>query len=110
HDQIYWRTPHLEMLYERLGATAPLSLPYLSLYRSSPTSERIVLKRGRPNSSSPAYSLLSVWKSSANPCRHAPVILRGVNFGGDMSYDAVFITNGLPPPGPLLIHTLLVCR
>ena len=24
--------------------------------------------------------------------------------------DAVFMTKGLPPPGPLLIHTLLVCR
>ncbi len=24
--------------------------------------------------------------------------------------DAVFITKGLPPPGPLLIHTLLDCR
>ena len=26
------------------------------------------------------------------------------------AYDAVFMTNGLPPPGPLLIHTLLDCR
>jgi hypothetical protein len=24
---------------------------------------------------------------------------------GSRCYDAVFITNGLPPPGPLLIHT-----
>ena len=24
--------------------------------------------------------------------------------------EAVFMTKGLPPPGPLLIHTLLVCR
>ncbi len=24
--------------------------------------------------------------------------------------EAVFMTNGLPPPGPLLIHTLLDCR
>ena len=30
--------------------------------------------------------------------------------GSGTFYDAVFITNGLPPPGPLLIHTLLVCR
>jgi hypothetical protein len=25
-------------------------------------------------------------------------------------HDAVFMMNGLPPPGPLLIHTLLVWR
>jgi hypothetical protein len=29
---------------------------------------------------------------------------------GRGDYDDVFITKGLPPPAPLLIHTLLDCR
>ena len=41
---------------------------------------------------------------------HAIEVRRQSSFVLCLRHSAVFITKGLPPPGPLLIHTLFDCR
>src|SRR5690606_7312412 len=63
-----------------MGSTALPSAIYLSRYRSSPISERVVLNCGRPSSSYPRNSLVTVWTSRLTPRRQRPGIQAGLIF------------------------------